>query len=135
MTIINRVVSLGLPLGELVVIGSGLLDALGLRPSRDIDLAVSPALFTRLKSSGEYTLHVKHDEEVLETDGVEIWQSWGNDESLQYEALARRGVTIDGVTFCHPDVIIARKQERGSAKDQRDITLLRRYLATHPALV
>lgn len=131
MTIIERVKSLDFPLDELVVIGSGLLDALGLRMAHDIDLAVSPRLFAELKAEGNYTWSVTRGEEVLEGEGIEIWQSWGMDDGLQYDALKKSGVMIDGVRFCHPSIVIEHKRIRASKKDQTDIQLLEAYVATH----
>ncbi len=132
MTIVERVTALALPLDEVVVIGSGLLDALNLRRSRDIDLAVSQRLFCELKASGQYVLRVKHGEEVLEAEGIEIWQSWGESADMQYESLARTGVKIKGVVFCHPDIVVDHKRQRAQGKDMRDIALLEQYLSAHP---
>jgi len=39
MNIVGRLKKLNLPLGQRVVVGSGILDALGIRPAHDIDLA------------------------------------------------------------------------------------------------
>ncbi|MFZ1361089.1 MAG: hypothetical protein WAS27_03650 [Candidatus Saccharimonadales bacterium] len=134
MTIIERIRLLEFPRKEYVVIGSGLLDALGLRASRDIDLVVGDQLFQTVRISGRYHLSEKHGEEVLERDDVEIWRSWGAGDELRFEALFAGGVTIDGIRFCHPSVIMRRKQQRGGAKDMRDIELLQRYMREHPTI-
>jgi len=52
MNIIERVQPLELPAVDYIVIGSGVLDALGLRPANDIDLVVSEPLFGRLRQRG-----------------------------------------------------------------------------------
>ncbi len=133
MTFVERVQALGFSANEYVVIGSGLLGALGLRTPQDIDLVVSAGLFKALRSSGMYRLSQRHGEEVLETDDVEIWQTWGaGDESMSFAALYRGGVTVDGVRFCHPQTIIAKKQARHSEKDVKDIELLKAYLRDRP---
>lgn len=126
MAIVDRVKALGLPLDQIVVIGSGVMDALGLRTSHDIDLAVSGALYLQLRQSGLYTESRKHDEYVLERDDVEIWQDWGAD--LPYQALCESGVVIDRVRFCHPSIVLRQKQARLQRKDLADIILLQSYL-------
>ena len=135
MTIIERVKTLAVPLDEVVVIGSGLLDALGLRESHDVDLVVSRRLFADLKLSGSYTCLTKHGEEVLEKDDVEIWQSWGHLADEQFDGLKRTGIAISGVTFCSANMIIRHKEARGSEKDLRDIALLSSYRGIHSDLI
>lgn len=134
MTIVERVKALELPLDELVVIGSGLLDALELRTSRDIDLVVSGELFAQLMATGRYRHLRKHDEAVLERGDVEIWRTWGELPDESYDALRRNGIDIDDVRFCSPEVIIRHKQLRATEKDLRDITLLQTYMTTHTNL-
>lgn len=125
MTIIDRVKALELPLDHIVVIGSGIMDALGLRNSQDIDLAVSDELFARLREGGIYTERIVHDQIVLECDDVEIWQDWG--KALPYEKLRDEGIVLDGVRFCHPSTVLHQKQMRMLPKDQTDIRLLKAY--------
>jgi len=45
MNIFERVKKLNLPLGEYVVIGGGILEALGIRNTNDVDIIVVPKLF------------------------------------------------------------------------------------------
>jgi hypothetical protein len=132
MTIVDRVLQLDLPLDDIVVIGSGLLDALQLRQAHDIDLVVSDAFFAQLKASGEYKVSVKHGEQVLERDDIEIWQTWGNGQDETFEALRRSGVVLQSVTFCSPGVLLRHKRARATAKDLRDVALLENYLDKHP---
>lgn len=126
-SLVDRVKSLQLPKGQYVVIGSGLLDALGLRKAGDLDLAVSDTLFEQFHASGEYTLEEKYGAEVLTSDDIEIWKQWQKD--LPFSELIKNAVEVDGVAFVHPDVIIQRKSERGLAKDIEDIRLLKEHLA------
>ena len=121
-TFAERVRASGLPMDQLVVIGSGLLDQLGLRTSSDIDLAIHPTLFETLKRTGEYDVRKKYDTECLERDDYEIWTDWGAD--APFETLRSEGQTIDGVRFVSTALLIERKRERGLEKDIRDIALL-----------
>jgi predicted nucleotidyltransferase len=126
MAIVQRIKDLNLPLDQLIVIGSGLLDAYGLREADDIDLVISDTLYRTLKATGRYVEGVKQDETYLVKDKLEIWLSWGSGVDFAY--LQRDGVVIDGVTFVSPNFLMARKYARGSDKDIKDIKLLERYL-------
>ena len=126
-SIIEKVKALSFPVGEYVVIGSGLLDAWGLRQSHDIDFVVSASLFEELRASGKYSVEKKYDGEVLVFEDIEIWRHWKSD--ITFDTLNQSAVEVDGVRFAHPDIIIKRKTERGSEKDLNDIRLLKEYLA------
>jgi len=54
MDIFKKLKELNLPEGKYVVIGSGLLAALGLREANDLDLLVSADLLAGLIKSGRY---------------------------------------------------------------------------------
>lgn len=124
MSIVERVKELGLPLDQVVVIGSGILDALELRPARDIDLVVTPGLFAQLRGSGQYQVSVVRGETVLQRDDQEIWLSWGNEAEPNFDTLFNQGVVLEGVCFAHPRFVLAQKRLRCTPKDRRDIALL-----------
>ena len=126
--IVERVRALGLPESQLVVIGSGLLDALGLRHSTDVDLVVTPELFDRLKHDARFSVQHKAEEEYLLVDDAELWLDW---KGSTFEDLRDNAMMIDGIAFVHPDILIARKTERGTPKDMNDIALLKDYLHDH----
>lgn len=126
MSIIAKAKALNLPLDTFVVIGSGLLDAYGLRQSNDIDIVVSKNDFDNLQQSREYTLEHRYGEDVLLKDDLEIWTGWG--KGYDYEKIMSNAVTVQGVYFAHPETIIFFKQQRNSEKDQKDIILLREYI-------
>ncbi len=52
MNLFEEVKRLDLPPGEYVVIGSGILGALGIRDIADVDLLVSPRVFEQLRERG-----------------------------------------------------------------------------------
>jgi hypothetical protein len=124
-TLLKKVKALGLPKGEYVVIGSGLLDALGLRESHDIDIVASDRLFQTLRTSGTYRIEEKHNDEVLLADDIEIWRDWKAD--ADFDVLISSAVEVDGEKFANPNIIIKRKTERASPKDLEDIRLLKEH--------
>lgn len=128
MSIVDRVQKLNIPLDQTVVIGSGVLDALGLREAGDVDLVLSPKLFDRLCQTPGWHQATKRDEPILTRDDTEAFLSWGNDAIPNFQALYADGVTVDGVRFANPRFVIAWKQQRLSDKDKVDIALLEGYL-------
>ena len=124
--IIERIKELRFPLDQIIVIGSGILDAYGLRQADDIDLVVTPELYKKLQSTGEYIEGEKHGEAYLLKGKVEVWMTWGvgNDFATLWED----GVTVEGVRFVNPHFLIERKRERGNKKDIKDIEMLEQYL-------
>ena len=125
MSFIKRVKELNFPLDQFVIIGSGLLDAYGLRPADDIDLVVSNSLYEDLKRTGIYQESIRHDEGYLIGDKLEIWQTWGPE--YPYEKIKATAVDIEGVNFINPDLLIVRKRQLGREKDFADIKLLEQY--------
>ena len=128
MTIVERFRRLGLPAEECVVIGSGVLDALNLRRSGDIDLVVSEALFARMRDQAEWQAEVRHDETVLLKDDVELWCSWGSGGVPNFAALYREGIDVQGVRFATPEFVLRQKRQLRREKDVHDIHLLEEYL-------
>ncbi len=124
--ILEKAKALQLPKGQYVIIGSGLLDAWGLRVSHDLDIVVNVELFETLRNSGAYAIEEKYNDEVLIGDDIEIWRDWKADAT--FEVLLGSAVEVDGVLFAHPDIIMKRKTERSSPKDVEDIRLLKEYL-------
>lgn len=128
MSIVERVKKLDLPHDKLVVIGSGVLDAFGLRPADDIDLVLRADLFAQLVKQPEWAVEVKNVELVIRKDDVEAFLSWRRDGRPNFAELYDDSVEIDGVHFANPRTVIDWKVESATDKDLRDIDMLRGYL-------
>lgn len=124
MAFADNVRALGLPLDQIVVIGSGLLDQLGLRQSHDIDLVVSSAVFDSVGKDSSYTFGEKGSNRFAVRDDIEIWDGW---EEVTYDQLRETAQPLGGVLFVSTDVLIAKKTQRGLSKDLNDIKLLEEY--------
>lgn len=123
---------LNIPSGQYAVFGSGLLDVLGLRQSRDIDLLVSRELFEKLLQRGDWT-------EIAYPDGLSGLKHRSEDVEAFYEAgwsgcdeagvrqKIRQADVIDGVSFVNLEDILAWKREMGRPKDLKDVELLEKY--------
>lgn len=126
MSVIDKVRDLNLPDDQYVVIGSGLLDAWGLRQSNDIDLVVSAAQFDMLARDEKYTQGWKGSDRFLTWEEYEIFDNWGDDGA--FEVLMKDSIIVEGVRFVSPEYLIAWKRKRAWKKDIQDITLLKRRL-------
>lgn len=129
MSVIARAKQLGIPSDQYVVIGSGLLDAWGLRAAADVDLVVSDEVFDRLSRDETFEKYTKHSQEVLVRGVYEIWRTWGEGSAATFESLWRGGITVEGVRFVSPDYLMTWKRTRGEAKDLQDVALIEGKLA------
>ena len=129
----ERVKDLGLPLDQLIVIGSGLLDQLGIRAASDIDLVVSNELFNALKNDARWIVEYITNDETRYTsrDGsVEVWRGgWDKKgESMSYDELLADSVVYDDVQFVSLNFLKDWKMWHKRDKDVADIQLIDQYL-------
>jgi hypothetical protein len=130
MNIILEAKKLGFPLGEYVIVGSGILGALGLRESRDLDVAVSEKLLKELRASGKWKEETRYNNRLfLVSDGVDVITQldWENYATTTQEAIDS-ALIIDGVPFLNIEEIIKFKTAVGREKDLKDIELLKKYV-------
>lgn len=76
MNINNELKKLGLSADNSVVIGSGILSALGVRGSKDIDVVVDGDAYLRLSSDNSFKKIENHGREVLVDNLFEVGTSW-----------------------------------------------------------
>lgn len=128
MNIIERVKKLNFPFGEYVVIGGGILDALGIRSTDDVDLAVTPKLLKELQATGEWEEEVKHNKTFLKKDDVDINPdiSWSEYPTTNEQAIASATV-IDGVPFINLEELKRFKTASAREKDLADLVLIEKY--------
>ena len=130
MNIIAEVQKLDLPLGQYVVIGSGIMAQLGLRGANDVDIAVTPDLYAKLRASGEWEEEERYGKTFLKKEAVEInprldWESYS---TTAEEAIASATI-IDGVPFMNLNELVAFKRALGRVKDLIDIVIIEEHLA------
>lgn len=129
MDIFKELKKLNFPLGEYVVIGSGLLAVLGLREARDLDVAVSAPLAKKLINSGQFGQVDNFGFPKLKKGNVEIITHLGWDKfSVSMEEAINSALIINGYPFMNPDLTIRFKTALGREKDFSDIKLLKDYL-------
>ena len=130
MNIIAEVQKLDLPLGQYVVIGSGIMAQLGLRETNDVDIAVTPDLYAKLRASGEWEEEERYGKIFLKKEAVEInprldWESY----STTAEDAIASATIIDGVPFMNLNELVAFKRALGRVKDLIDIVIIEEHLA------
>ena len=124
-TLKKRVEASELPVEQIIILGSGILDALGLREARDLDAIVEPSLFEALQAAGEYDCGVKDGDRYCRATGVELWHTWFG---RTYDQVLTESVVIDDLRYGSIEATIADKLRLGRDKDLADIKLLENYL-------
>lgn len=131
----NKLATLGLSARNSVVIGSGILDALGIRKSNDIDVVVDKETYAHLKESGRFQEERHYGRSVLVNDSFEVNTHWGvlgKDQTLS--DLVEQSITIDDVCYIALDFLLAVKKSwlqdnSVRQKDVDDVKLIEEYLA------
>ena len=128
MSIIEKVQALELPLGQYVVIGSGIMDALGIRAANDMDIAVLPELHEKLRTSGKWQQEVRYGKVFLLKGNADINPelSWSEYPTTTQEAIDSATI-IDGIPFMNLQELKKFKTAMGRAKDLDDIELINNY--------
>jgi 8-oxo-dGTP pyrophosphatase MutT (NUDIX family) len=126
--IFSRVKALDLPSGEYVVVSSGTLEALGIRPARDLDIAVTSKLFEALRKHGDWQEEERYGKLFLSRPNVDIIPqlSWGAYPTTTEGAITS-ALMIDGVAFMNLNELKRFKRALGREKDFKDIELIETY--------
>ena len=135
-TFADKVKALNLPLDQIIVIGSGILDQLGIRPASDIDLAASSDLMKKLsEESGDWIKKFDDNQRFyfVKSDGsAEVWDGWEFDgQTVSYGELLSQSVKYDGVRFVDLEFLRKWKSWRGREKDVRDVELIDEWRANN----
>ncbi|MBP9711550.1 MAG: hypothetical protein KBD55_00770 [Candidatus Pacebacteria bacterium] len=132
MNLKDKLKEIGLDTDNSIVIGSGILEVLGIRKSADIDVVVTEKKFTELSKNLRFKRGEKED--VL-TDGVfEIGPNWKPlGESFNLEQVLDKTTVIDGVRYNSLEfLLIVKKQwlKEGDKKPKtaQDVVLIEEYL-------
>ena len=130
MDIFKKLTFLDFPQGNYVVIGSGILAALGLREANDLDIAVDSILLSRLKKDKGYKKEFRYNKLFLVKDNVEIITQldWEDYPTKISEAI-KSAELIEGFPFLNIEETVKFKKALGRNKDFEDIKLIENYLA------
>jgi hypothetical protein len=133
MNIFEKVKSLNLPPEQYVIIGSGIMDALGIRQAHDVDLAVLPELHQKMREGGEWVEEERFGRIFLTKDSIESNPelSWDQYPTTTEQAIATATI-IEGIPFMNLQELIKFKLALGREKDFKDIELIKNYLLKKP---
>jgi len=129
MNIINKVKALNLPFGEYVVAGAGILEALNIRETNDVDVAVTKDLHKKLRETGEWEEEEKYGKIFLKKEKVDVIPQldWEEYKTTTEEAISSATV-IEGIPFMNLEELIKFKTALAREKDFKDIELIKEYL-------
>lgn len=134
MNIKAEIEAIGLNADTSVVIGAGILEALGIRKCTDIDLVVSERTFSDLFATNKFELGENFGVKVLRNDIFDIRTIWGVlGKPYDLEELKKESVLIDDVRYINLDFSLKVKEswikndKAPRQKDFRDIELIKKY--------
>lgn len=132
MNIIQKIKELNLPIGEYVVIGSGILDVLGIRKAHDIDIAVTKKLHREMRKTGKWKEEKRWGKIFLKNDVFEIIPElqWDAYDTTTEEAI-KSATLIEGISFMNLDELCNFKKASGREKDLKDLILIEKYKTKH----
>jgi len=125
---------LGLNSDNSIVIGSGILGALGIRKSNDIDLVITQEAYDILKKSGKFSVEESHGREMLKKDLFEIATSWFIlEKSYNFKDFLDNSTIIVGVRYLKLEFLYKIKKswidnKTARPKDIADVELMKKYL-------
>lgn len=122
--------------GDYIVVASGILNALSIRDSDDIDLVITPELYEKLKNQGWKEVN-KGAYSVLEHGPFEAGLCWDSDENEtpNLADLLQDSTVIEGVYFSSLERVRSWKQKMGREKDLKDLRLIDDYLLLQKSLL
>jgi high affinity sulfate transporter 1 len=121
---VEMVQRLKLPAHSYVVIGGGVLEALGIRDTMDVDLVVNQKAYDKFKAKG-WKEYIQDDgKRLLSHKGYKVMLSWMN---YDLGRLQKHAFMLDGVTFMSLDDLVKLKERLGRKKDKADIALIETY--------
>lgn len=133
----NDLAKIKLTSANSIVIGSGILQALGIRKSHDIDLVVDDTSFNHLKQLGKFKIKNGFSgEEILYDDLFEIGKEWVVlNKTMKLNELSRESIVLDGVKYIDLNLLYKIKENWikdgvGRDKDVKDLKLIDKYRST-----
>ena len=128
MDIKKAISQLSLPDGSFMVVGSGLLDTLGIRAAGDIDLLVSHDVFDNFKHQNYKIQQHKDGSDYISIGRFEIMADWYGDN---LETMRESAVYIDKIPYWSLESMREWKCDHAREKDVRDIALIDEYRQQH----
>ena len=131
MRLLEELKHLDLNPGSFIVVGSGILEVLGIRDAIDIDVIVDPRGLRKLATAGWAQNDALRGKQVLQHGRFEASTTWTSPEGeLTIRELAPHSIDVDGYLFIGLPFLLRWKKALRRPKDLTDIGLIEAYLKT-----
>lgn len=118
---------------DCIVVGSGVMGALGIRQTDDLDLCVNQKTYDRFKALGWEEKVWPQGAPTIHHGNVDMGTDWGDDKSIfTLQELNKHMVEIDGVNYINLQFLRSWKVNKGREKDLRDVEMIDEYLRRNP---
>lgn len=135
--IFARIQKFNLPDGEYAVFGSALMDVMGIRPAKDLDIIATPELYQQLKTAG-WPEHQANGFTILRRGEADVTTVQDRPTDGDYHPdrrkLIKNAVVIEGCPFVRIEEVVACKTAYNREKDRTDIAKIKEYLVAHPGI-
>ena len=131
-TFAEKVKQLNLPADEFIIIGSGVLEQLGIRKSGDIDLVLSDSLYEKTSQDAVNWKELRGEsgEGYLVNNHLpaEAWRDLPTAEGVEdFEGLMEHAARYEDLAFVNLSFVRHWKVWRNRPKDIRDVTLIDKF--------
>lgn len=131
--LITKIKELNLPEGQYMICGSAILDILGIRPAKDIDLLVTPELFEDLKKNQGWEPHSKYSTTISHPQGLADAKQTLDfmKENHTFAQSLEKATFIEGIPFMGLEFLIEAKKQLNREKDIADIETINEYMESN----
>ena len=130
MKVTEELKRLGIDPDDCIVVGSGVMGALKIRQTDDLDLCVKQKTYDRFKDLGWEEKVWPQGAPTIHSGTVDMGTDWGDDKIIYaFEDLKKHTVEINGVTYVSLELLRSWKVNKGREKDKIDIELIDNYEA------
>ena len=128
-SVLGDLFDLNLPAGEFMVMGSGIMDALSIRPAQDVDLVVTDTVYDHLLRQGWDSRVASNGSVGIEHGVFQAYDHWMDESTVKtLEELLVDAEWVNGVPYNSLSKLALYKARRGRAKDFADLVLIENYL-------
>lgn len=129
-SVLDDLFALDLPPRQFMVMGSGIMDVLGIRKASDVDLVVSPSLYAQLKDQGWNERVASNGSTGIENSVFQAYDHWTDEKTVKkLDELLVDAQWVNGVAYNSLAKLSMYKARRGRAKDFADLLLIYEHLA------
>ncbi len=124
--VLDKLPELELSPQQYIIVGSGVMDALGIRRANDVDFVAPPEVFDGLAERG---WNKAEDSPSLVKGSFEVYLAWdSNNGEPNFEDLMSTRQVIEQYTFVKLDRLLDWKKRVARPKDLKDVELIETYL-------